>query len=1127
MSKLEQHTLYKDLPSAKDEQFLMRRLSVFNWGTFSKIHTLRFADDGSLLLGPSGAGKSTLLDAVSAMIVPPKKVRFNAAAEEGDRRGHDRTIGSYVRGAWADKGDAESRDAVKQYLRPNGAVSAIALEYGNRLGRTLTLVRLFWITGASTSANVNMHYVVTDGSFDLRSLASFDGDGRKLKKLLSNMDGVRQHETFAAYQEHWCRIMGIEEESALELLHKTQSTKSLGDLNTFLRQFMLDEPETFAKADALVAEFGELDEAHRAVVDARQQIEVLGPARDHYAEHGRLMKDQVDKELLHKATEAFTQNMRVSLIEAELVRLKAEVEIAQAESDSNAPRISALFDELQELGRRHHDAGGADITSTEARLADYKQKRETRSANKAKAELQCRDLGWMLADTPQEFAEQIAQARAIDEDSQKRDTSLQQEGVDLSVEIRDLLAEQKLLKDEIDVLEGSSTNIPPNLQRIRDRMCSELRIPPAKVVFVGELLQVRREDAREWEGAVERLIGGFGRDLIVDENLHKSVAQWVDRTHLGLKLVYHPVKAGVSPPLRQTRTANSIINKLERKPHAFSDWVHGELLTRFDYECVPNAIDLTRGDNRITAAGQIRHSRGRTEKDDRGQLNDRRNFVLGFDSREKLELLRSDLKTVGDKLLIATTKAKAIEADRQKDLLRGKAASKLCDWTWTDIDVATMADLIAELEEKLQKLKSGNAELIDIEGQMAKARLAYQGLNTRQAELGGILRNSNDHLQSYGKMLQTARVEAGALEGKHRDALRARFPQDWKPTLASLVTDIQRVKDKIRDEMMENVTQMARVETKINTAFAKFLSNWTVEAGSLQANMECAPDFFAKLERLESDGLPKHEDRFRNLLSQQSTQRLAELSKHVLGGRREIDLRLSDVNEALNAVSYNPDSFIRINSVDLYLPEVIDFRERLRQIFEGQRQMGDDPEKDEQQFVKLRQLVMDLKAEEPEQKRWRDRVLDIRQHVEFNAEELDRKTEHQIEFYSGSSGKSGGQRQKLTATCLASALRYKLGGTDGGPPTYATVVLDEAFTKTDDSFTRTCMQVFKELGFQMIVATPIKSVMTLEEFVGGANYVMIENRNKSAVKAIEYLEDERKLNLSDEDRARAQDDADR
>ena len=66
------------------------------------------------------------------------------------------------------------------------------------------------------------------------------------------------------------------------------------------------------------------------------------------------------------------------------------------------------------------------------------------------------------------------------------------------------------------------------------------------------------------------------------------------------------------------------------------------------------------------------------------------------------------------------------------------------------------------------------------------------------------------------------------------------------------------------------------------------------------------------------------------------------------------------------------------------------------------------------------------------------------------------------------------------------------------------------------------MQVFKKLGFQMIVATPIKSVMTLEEFIGGANFVMIENRNKSAVKQIEYLEAEHKLNLSDKDRREAE-----
>jgi uncharacterized protein YPO0396 len=64
------------------------------------------------------------------------------------------------------------------------------------------------------------------------------------------------------------------------LLHKTQSAKNLGDLNTFLRDFMLDRPETFDAAERLVSEFAELNAAHQAVVTAREQVSTLAPARD-------------------------------------------------------------------------------------------------------------------------------------------------------------------------------------------------------------------------------------------------------------------------------------------------------------------------------------------------------------------------------------------------------------------------------------------------------------------------------------------------------------------------------------------------------------------------------------------------------------------------------------------------------------------------------------------------------------------------------------------------------------------------------------------------------------------------------------------------------------------------------
>ena len=136
----------------------------------------------------------------------------------------------------------------------------------------------------------------------------------------------------------------------------------------------------------------------------------------------------------------------------------------------------------------------------------------------------------------------------------------------------------------------------------------------------------------------------------------------------------------------------------------------------------------------------------------------------------------------------------------------------------------------------------------------------------------------------------------------------------------------------------------------------------------------------------------------------------------------------------------------------------------------------------------------------------------MRQHADFFGREFDEQG-NEVEVYRGGSGKSGGQRQKLATTCLAAALRYQLAGDAGEPPTYAPVVLDEAFDKADNEFTALAMKIFVQFGFQMIVATPLKSVMTLEPFIGGACFVDIRDRKHSSILMIEYDEESRRLRL--------------
>jgi uncharacterized protein YPO0396 len=1107
-----------DLSAPEDEQFRMRKLTVFNWGTFSNIHTIPIAESGMLLIGPSGAGKSTLLDAISVMIVPPKLLHMNAAAEEGDRKRTDRSLLSYIRGAWADKGDIDSREVSKEYLRPSGTRSAIALEYGNRLGRVVTLVRIFWVTGVAATTNVNHHYAVVNGAFSMDELAEFDGDLRKLRKKLDR-DGLRQHDTFPPYEEHWRRIMGIDDPGALELLHRTQSTKNLGDLNKFLRDFMLKEPATFERAERLVEEFGELDEAHRAVVAAREQIHVLAPARDALTIHEELSTTIATRAVQLQGRAAFESYLRADLIEREMLSLEHQLAEDRARLSESKIAVISVTQEIALLDRQHREAGGDTIAEIERTLVERRNQRDERLKERERMAPLCRALSQAVPESAATFADLNQYVRHVVTDFQERDLEHNRRRDELAIAQHKHKEDLAQLRAEVSTLEGSSSNIPRDLQVLRERICAELYLPSTRLMFVGELIQVRHEEHAQWAPAAERLLGGFGRDLIIDAKYQKQIASWVDRTHLGTRLVYHPVVIGQGGPSRDPKTRDSIYYKLELKDSVFSAWLGRELVHRFDYQCVRSAAELAGGDMRITAAGQMRHTGGRTEKDDRRSIGDRRNWVLGFDSREKLELYRQMASEAGA-ALAATLKAfDTLDAERKDDRGRLSAAERLLDLNWERIDVASVALAVSGLERQLRELELGNRVLADLGGQLAAARERHGQVLKQATVLELSIQSSEQTMNSYLCGLQDAKAASASLRLQDRDAWQARVPTNPLPTLQSLSSLLVGIERDMNIEMDGIRRQKHEFEQKITGAFGTFIQRWPEESASLQSNMDSATDFLGLLRRVEVDGLPQHELRFRALLAQQSTQRLAELSSLLRFERTQIAERLEDVNAGLLSVQYNPGSHLQIRPIDLNLPDAIEFRRRISTIFASQPNIPEDPVAAEAQFRDLRELVAELKSEDPEKRRWRARVLDVRQHVEFAAEELDTETGGQLELFRGSAGKSGGQRQKLTATCLAAALRFKLGGSDGGMSTYAAVVLDEAFTKTDDEFTRTCMHIFTELGFQMIVATPIKSVMTLEEFVGGAVFVKISQRHTSSVLTIDYDVQARRLKLSDSQRS--------
>ena len=1100
-----------DLPDPRDEQFRMRRLQVFNWGTFSGLVEVPIAERGFLFVGRSGSGKSTLLDAMSALLVPPNLVDFNAAAREAERSGRDRNLASYVRGAWADQHDSDSGEIATQYLRKGSTWTALALEYGNRLGQTVSVIRMFWIAGnGSAAADVKKHYMVTERAFDIAAeLDGFDLDLRRLKARLG--DDVHHFDTFAGYAERFRRLLGIQNEMALKLLHKTQSAKNLGDLNQFLRGFMLDEPETFAASQRLVADFAELDAAHKAVVIAREQVDTLSPARLAHDDLLTLRRQTSELRELHVCVDAYREQRRLVLLDARMAEIQVQDTALAGEVAQRRQAVENHDQRLADLERQRREQGGDALDALEREHDQVARERDDRLRRRGKVEQACRELAWNLPGTAQGFAEIVGQARELLDGARDRAAGVE-ERMD-AIKRERVQAEQRFagVRAEIDALKRNPSNIPAPVQAMRARLCQELGLSENALPFVGELLQVRSDHAA-WRGAIERVLHGFALSLLVDERHYAEVSAWINKTHLGGKLVYYRV--GHVDALRgRTLDARSMVHRLDIRDHAHRDWLSAELSRRFDYTCADTAAALRHAERAITREGQVKHPGDRFEKDDRRAVDDRRHWILGFDNRDKLGVFEQEGQELAQAIAESVVALDALKAERDADGDRRVSAANLLHVEWEEIDVAPKLRRLGDIETQLQQLRQGDESLQDVMQRLDDERaLRVRAAKTYEDAMAERLALGKERERIGARREGCAsRASAMPLSPMQSEGLAGRLPIHPPLTLDNLDGQINLVERGLNESLANQAARDNALVQAIEECFRIFCRRWPQDGGDFTPNMDSAEGLLARLRRLELDGLPKHEARFFDLLQSQSKQNLLVLQKHMTEARKSIGQRMDEVNESLERVPFNRGTLLQIDLSDRGLQEVRDFQQQLRDVLSHNQ--TEDRERAEAQFAILRQLVARLGADDSEHKRWREQVLDVRQHVEFVGVEMEADTRRQIEVYRSGAGKSGGQRQKLATTCLAAALRYQLGGDDGHLPRYAAVVLDEAFDKADNEFTALAMNIFENFGFQMVVATPLKSVMTLEPFIGGACFVDITGRHDSGVLLISYDEEAKRLAL--------------
>jgi uncharacterized protein YPO0396 len=1098
-------------PEGALDQFRLVRIQTYNWGTFSGISDFSIAEAGFLFVGPSGSGKSTILDAHAALLTPPRWVDFNVAAHEADRHGKDRNVVTYVRGAWAQQ-TGDSGEYVSQYLRPDTTWSAIAETYRNRQGKYVVLGQLLWIRGKSTATtDVKKSYLILERGFDIREFEFFPKSDFEVRKIRPSLPDAFVRDEFSAYQERFRRLLGIDNEMALRLLHKTQSAKNLGDLNTFLRDFMLDVPQTFEIADRLVAEFGELNAAHQAVVAARQQIEALVPARAEFNELKQKKNTLLELDCILSGVDPYREQHREVLLKARLSELEVELEGASQEVQRLGAIADQEFAKLGELQARLNGMGGRLIEQLQKQLEDSERDKGDRLLKRDRAADACTGMGWLLPDSPQKFVQltddarqRVLRAAEFSEDLERRKDELKNRQ-------REKTEAFQQARKEIEAMERQPSNIPSRMLDLRQALATAIGIAAEKLPFTGELLEVR-EDERKWQGAIERVLHGFALSLLVDDKHYSSVSAYLNDKYIGERLVYLRVLAQ-PPSAQKTLSPNSLLRKVSVAAGNYAEWIREELRSRFDYECAETVHAFRNAPRAITVQGQSKHGSSRHEKDDRFRVDDRARWVLGFDNKNKLDLYKQQAFALATEIESLRKKLDAAKSEESRQRDQMLHCQTLANLTWSDIDVASVLGKISSLADRIKAEKASRPDLARLDQDIEVQNILYKAAVKKKNDGAGVVSIKTKEIEGNKKRLAdlSGDLLSVVLSDLQTSKLDERFSRVGRPiTLESLDQVTAQIERALNEDKNKLGIEAENLKNSIERRFADFSRNWPAEGGGLDARLESAEDFFAKLWRLETDGLHRFEQRFLTLLREQSDQNLTLLSARLDQERKAILDRLELVNESLLTAEFNQGTHLVIEPLDRTLEDVRLFKASLKEALS--HSFSNEPDMAEQRFGVLSALVKKIASQETSDKNWRSLVLDVRQHVEFVARELD-SCDIEVEIYRSGAGKSGGQRQKLAATCLAAALRYQLGGQDRALPSFSTVVLDEAFDKADAEFTTMAMNIFKTFGFQMIVATPLKSVMTLERFIGGACFVHIRDRKHSVSMMIEYDTEQQRLKL--------------
>lgn len=1101
--------------------YRLHAYELWNWGTFNgPVYKIEPMGESTLLTGANASGKTTLVDGLLTLLVPEKRMRYynQTAGSKGER-----TEESYVLGEYGEKENELTSTKEIKRLRPDRQqAQCILLAVFQSEQSYVTLAQVRWFSGGELQrAFLLVHKALSIGE-DFFPLDN-SGDWKRRLRHKYPKAGMREvlfmGDSGSEYGRQMRKVFGMRSEKAHTLFSQTIGLKILGDLNEFVRRQMLEDRDPEFEFQKIKNHFKSLNDAHQAIAKACAQLDLLRPIGEKAFVLTSSRLELVHLQEILTALPYWFARKEASLLSRHLESCLDDYQSLTLGKEACEEEVAGLSYQDSELVLAiKNDEVGRQISQLEKERQDllYHKKEKQGEASRYNELAKKVSLGESMP-SGEHFLHQRTAAQAKKKEADGALEQTQQAWRVLYADRQHLTQKLEHLTTELTLLGTQENNITGAAASIRRKLLEHLSLSEQDLPFAGELIRVRK-DARDWEPVLEKVLHEFALHILVPQACYAQVNWYVHENDLGGRVRYQRfTKIESAPTIFQEVQKKGLLEKLDFKSSAYVPWVKSELTRLYDYLCADELDEFSLATKAILKSGLIKNH-VQHEKDDSPELQTRKHYVLGWETKEKIAVLKAESSTILTDLTHFDTQIDLLQA--RQAALKGAlenltrfvefSAFTRIDWWSAAVRLQEIGKQLDALQQTSDRMKTLKRQHDAVLAQLSMTRERLDMLKISLRDLESDIRQHKKRLVDLQEIIDSF----GALDAQDPVQRLAEYFGAVEMTLdsafqvqsrltKSIGDQVDALKDKLRKESSAAETYMRAFVNPKKELLQKF-TDWDAEAHLLQVDVEFIEEFVALLDRIEKQELAEHRKQFKKYLNEEMITKMSDFQTSLERHEEEIEESIDALNGSMEKIDFrkNPLTFIRLHVQKDNSPRIQDFKERLNgwkpNLLEFERTKDDNIL--EESFNKIKSLLDLLTCDES----YKKEVLDVRNWLKFTAKEHYREQQDLIfRMYGGTATLSGGEGSQLTYTILSAAIAYQFGIHREGMDTnsFRFICVDEAFSKQDDEKARFLMELCKQLHLQLMVVSPAKAedVAVVEPFISRVHFVQRKNNQHSIV----------------------------